>query len=38
MNTVNVILPENIYLTVSLSFVGVVVFIRIIRWVLDILP
>lgn len=36
--TIDITLPDNPYLSIALGFVVVVIVVRIVRWVLDILP
>lgn len=38
MNEMHIIIPDNVYVAVVLSATVVIIFIRIIRWILDILP
>lgn len=34
----HVIIPDNVYVAVTFSFAAVVVVIRIVRWILDVIP
>jgi|CXWL01.1.fsa_nt_gi hypothetical protein len=38
MNEMHIIIPDNVYVAVVLSASVVIIMIRIIRWVLDIIP
>lgn len=38
MNTLEIIVPQSAALSIALGFAVVVTVIRIVRWVLDILP
>lgn len=38
LNELHIIIPENVYIAVVLAFSVVVILVRVVRWVLDVLP
>jgi len=38
MYEMHVVIPDNVYVAVAFSVASVVIVIRLVRWVLDILP